>query len=538
MKQSVGAYGLFNSYNSIGGTKNKFSYFGYFHHRSADGWRNNSDYKWNTGFASVVYKASERLTISAEFTRMQFLLHLSAGLTDSMFNDNPRKSVRERNWFRVNWNIPSVKIGYKISPTSEISVITYMLLSSRKSVENTKTVNIIADTGYRDIRNDHYHNFGTEVRYLKHYSFSKHVTGILSGGIRYYKGRTSREQGLGTNGRDPNFSFLHPTRLEYSDYIFRNNNVALFAENVIKIGKLSVVPGIRFEYIKFIADGYFNSSGTLIYEKGISSSRRFPLFGVGFEYKLRPLIDIYANFTQGYRAANFNDIRITSPNLVIDPDLKDSHGNNFDLGIRGKWKSFLSFDVSVFYLAYNDRIGIVTRKRPDNTTYQISTNIASSRNIGLETFLELELMKAFKLVSKNRVFLYASYSNIDAQYIKSENDFLKNNTVEFVPQNILRTGLTFKSPVFSSTINYSSVSKQYSDANNTVASVTGNNGIVPGYNVIDWSSELTHGNYKLGLSLNNITNNKYFTRRSTSYPGPGLIPAEPVTFLVSLTMKL
>jgi Fe(3+) dicitrate transport protein len=539
MKQSVGSYGLFNSYNSIGGTKNKWSYFGYFHHRTADGWRENSDYKWNTGFASVSYKASEKLTIGAEYTRMEFLLHLSAGVTDSMYKVNARASVRERNWFRVNWNIPSLKIEYKINESARFSIVSYMLLSSRKSIENTKPVNIIADTGYRDIRVDHYQNFGTEARFLQEYKFSSKASGVFAGGVRFYKGRTMRGQGLGTKEREPDFTFLHPDNLEYSDYTFRNLNVALFAENIFRIGNLSIIPGIRFENIKFLADGYFNSSAMVrTEEKDITSKRKFPLMGVGLEYKLNKSVNIYANYTEGYRSANFNDIRITSPNLEIDPDLKDSRGYNVDLGIRGKYRNYFNFDINGFRLEYNDRIGIVTRTRPDGSTYSISTNIANSRNTGVETFAELNLMKALRPETKQNLLLFVSYSYIDAKYVRSEKDILKGKKVETAPNNILRSGVTYKIPRLSTTLNYSYISEQFSDANNTVFSATGSNGIVPAYYVMDWSTKVTFNAMSIGISINNFTNNKYFTRRATSYPGPGIIPAEPRTFLVSAEIKI
>ncbi len=539
MKQSVGSYGLFSSYNSIGGTKNKWRYFGYFNHRSGDGWRENSDYKWNTGYGSIYYKANEKLEIGFEYTRMDFLLHLSAGITDSIFQIDAKKSVRERNWFKVSWNIPAVKLDYKISTNSRLTFTSFMLLATRSSIENTKPVNIIADTGYRDIRVDHYKNFGAEVRYLNECNLSDKISGAMAGGIRFYQGRTLRGQGKGSAAEGPDYTFNHPDNLEYSDYNFRNVNVAAFVENVFRFGKFSVVPGIRYEYIKFLADGYFNSSAMVrTDEKGLNSQRQFPLVGVGAEYKMSRVFSLYSNYTQGFRSANFNDIRINIPNLVIDPNLKDSKGYNIDLGIRGKYKNFLSFDINGFYLGYNDRIGLVTRTRADNSTYSFSTNIANSRNIGIESFGEIDFMRAFKGNAKINLSLFVSYSYIKAAYTKSEKDILKGKKVETVPSDILRTGITFKVPNFSSTINYSYIGKQFSDANNTLFTATGSNGIVPAYQVMDWSTKYSFNIYRIGLSVNNLTNNKYFTRRAVSYPGPGLIPADPATFLISFEVKL
>src|SRR5690606_15801742 len=100
------------------------------------------------------------------------------------------------------------------------------------------------------------------------------------------------------------------------------------------------------------------------------------------------------------------------------------------------------------------------------------------------------------------------------------------------------SGVTFQFRDFSSTLNYSFVDKQFSDANNTKKSTTGNNGIIPSYEVVDWSSSYKFNNFKFSLSVNNLFNRKYFTRRATSYPGPGLIPSEPRTVTVSLSVKI
>ena len=49
-QQTVGSYGLFNTYNAIGGTYKKLSYYGFLHHRAAEGWRKNSEYTIYTGY--------------------------------------------------------------------------------------------------------------------------------------------------------------------------------------------------------------------------------------------------------------------------------------------------------------------------------------------------------------------------------------------------------------------------------------------------------------------------------------------------------
>ncbi len=537
--QTVGSYGLFSSYNSVGGQNKKLSYFGYFYRRSANAWRENADYNWKSGYGLISYRLNKKLSIDAEFTTMNSLLHLAAGLSELQYLANHRQSVRERNWFNIKWNIPALTLKYKISEKTNLTIVNSLLIGWRNSIENIKPVDITADTGYRDMRKDNYLNLSIEARLTTKFRLIAGQESVLAVGFRYYNGRTNREQGRGTNESVPDFAFINPGKLEYNSYTFRTTNFAVFAESIIRLSKrTSLIPGIRYENIKLTADGYYNSAGTLIYEKNLVSKRNFPLFGIGFEHKVNSSLNIYANVTQGYRAANFNDIRITEPNLVIDSNLKDSKGCNMDIGAKFKYRNIISAELTLFYLIYKDRIGVVSRVRPDNSQYLFSTNVASSANKGIEFFAEVNLMKGFNKNAKSDLFLFTAYAYTRSIYVSSDKDYLKSKLVEYSPEHIFRSGLTYKINAFSATFNGTYVSKQFSNASNTVTSSNGNNGIIPAYHVFDLSAGYTFSKFRIEGSANNFTNNKYFTRRATSYPGPGIIPAEPRVYSVSLKIKI
>ncbi|WP_204324955.1 hypothetical protein, partial [Stenotrophomonas maltophilia] len=59
-QQTVGSNGLFNSYNAIGGKKGNIHYYTFFDHRNADGWRANSRYFTNAGYATVSYQVTPK----------------------------------------------------------------------------------------------------------------------------------------------------------------------------------------------------------------------------------------------------------------------------------------------------------------------------------------------------------------------------------------------------------------------------------------------------------------------------------------------
>ena len=149
------------------------------------------------------------------------------------------------------------------------------------------------------------------ARYLHRYQLAGH-DGVLLLGTRYYQGNTHSIQGFGPAGRGPDFRFVDPDRFSstrnYSDYRFPNKNVAVFAENIFYLSeKVSITPGVRYEYIRTQADGvldaiFRDNAGNIITTKRQDerriSQRGFLLGGLGLSYKPNERRELYANFSQ------------------------------------------------------------------------------------------------------------------------------------------------------------------------------------------------------------------------------------------------
>ena len=80
---------------------------------------------------------------------------------------------------------------------------------------------------------------------------------------------------------------------------------------------------------------------------------------------------------------------------------------------------------------------------------------------------------------------------------------------------------------FAGTLQVSHVSGVFSDAGNTRFQADGLQGWIPSYVVWDLtgSVRVARGTW-LDVSVNNLFDRAYFTRRATGYPGPGIIPAD------------
>jgi Fe(3+) dicitrate transport protein len=269
------------------------------------------------------------------------------------------------------------------------------------------------------------------------------------------------------------------------------------------------------------------------------SIRRFPLLGIGISYRPTLQTEAYGNYSQNYRAINFNDLRVFNPNIEVDEYLKDENGYNADMGFRGQIRDFLNVDVSAFLLSYNDRIGsVLQRDEATSRIYRYRTNIAKSRHIGLETFWELDFLKLFKgSASKTGLSLFSNITALQARYISADKRF-DGKYVELAPAMIIRSGLTFKRDLFSATLQYSYTSKQFSDASNAILTPTAIEGEIPAYSVLDWSAKYDYKFLTFAAGINNLTNSMYFTRRAITYPGPGIIPADGRNLYLSVGVRL
>ncbi len=140
-----------------------------------------------------------------------------------------RQSFRDRNWFKVNWNLGAVLMEYKFSDRTKLDMKTFGLLAGRDALGDLNPIHRPVDE-YRKLIQDTFRNFGNETRLIHHYSIQGEPAVFLAG-MRYYQGLTHKMQGSAGSGSDPNFHFLNSDSL-FSDHLFPNRNLAFFAENI------------------------------------------------------------------------------------------------------------------------------------------------------------------------------------------------------------------------------------------------------------------------------------------------------------------
>ncbi|MDT0608237.1 TonB-dependent receptor domain-containing protein [Croceitalea rosinachiae] len=558
-RQTIGSNGLFTSFNSIGGTVGKFSYYNYFNYKEGDGFRPNSSFNARNYHGHFHYQISDKTKISFEATILDYLTQQPGGLTDAQFDEDPTFSNRERNWFDIDWNLAALRLDHRFSNKTDFSLNLFALDASRKALGfRQNRVDIIDDGNERELLVDDFQNWGAEARLLSRYQIGGKDAVFLIGS-KYYQAYNQQRQGAGPATADADFRFVDeefPAFPRKSKYRFPNLNIAVFGENVFNLtDKFSITPGFRFEYIKTSAVGNFtevftdlagNVIETRVNEEDRDLERSFVLLGLGASYKFNKSVELYGNISQNYRSVTFNDLRIINPSQAISEDLEDEEGFTADLGVRGRFRDFFSYDASTFLLYYDNRISrnIVT-VNDQNRVINLTDNAGTAVIYGLEVLGNWNLKETFFSSLEDVKFnVFTNIALTDSEYTESDINNVEGKKVEHIPSVNFRSGLNLGYKDFLASFQYTYLSKQFNDPQNSppfpdaTAPGAGIIGELPAYTILDLSLSYSYKKWKLEAGVNNLLDESYFTRRANGYPGPGIIPADSRTFYTTIQVKL
>lgn len=556
-RQTIGSFGLFNTFNAIGGSAGKWSYHGYIHYRKGEGWRDNSAFRIGTGHFNAAYSFRENIRLSAEITRSNYIAQQAGGVTDAQFALDARQSSRQRNWFSAPWTLYAAHLDWQLSTHTQWQTCLFGLDGQRNSIGfiadilTKDTINRLTEQyNARQLDRFHFKNIGLESRLLHSYTLwgQEHA---LSAGVRIFKGGQQRQQrGRGDGGTQYN---LHLQAPQYPfDMSFDTRNYAVFAENLLRYGRFALVPGVRYESISSHSQGRINTlaNGTSVVATPQTRVRHLLLAGIGTEVHLYEHTEIYANVCNAYRPVMHADLVPAATSDVIDPALKDARTLTTDLGVRGQWHKWLRFDLNVFYLRHTRRIGVLNQLHTDGNTYLFRTNLGQSASYGTEMYAEIYPFKAFSFPSQaGECSLFAALSWTRARYGEFKVSTLKNgqvtyanlagHAVEYAPAYIHRMGCSYQIKGFSTTFTVSKVAGVFTDANNTkIPTANGQAGWLAGYTLLDWSATVRlHKHWGLAFGLNNLADVRYATRRASGYPGPGLLPGDGRSAYATITLN-
>ena len=534
VEQTAASYGALTTFAGVSGGTTRLTYSAYAQARRQDGWRQNSQMTQGLGTFRLGWQATPALAIRTEWTMFRNRLQMPGGLDAAQFNADAQSSGRARNWLESPWNLGSVTLDWRLSPSVRLTNQTSGTHAARSLVWFADAPPGVADAkddagqfGAREVEAEQFRNVTNETRLLSTFMMRGRPQ-TLAIGTRLFTGALRRlEGGVGSNGSD--FDLRTVNNHYDKDFTFRTSNAALFAEQLFRItDRWSATPGARVEWLRSSGGAVISDSASTL----PAITRRFALLGITSQYQLTPDINLYGNIGQAYRPIEYSFLVPFGAVSRVSSTLKDPRGVTSDLGLRGTVSGVVTFDLSGFWMTYNNRIGLLSGIDPNGAAYTERANVANSLHRGVETYIDIRPGRLLALPKAWGDFdLYNSFSYVDATY---RTGAFAGNRVEYAPKFLNRFGVIWSKQRFSTTVQSTTVSDQFGDANNTRVSFNPVVGLVPAYQVIDWSAKINIARFSLSGGVNNLRDAHYFTRRADEYPGPGILPALGRSFYLSI----
>ena len=574
--QFGGSFGTYSTYTAVGThqetSRGSFSGYGFVNFRRGSGWRAHSDFTQGTGHAGVAWEtrpsaSGHRQRFSLGVTHMDYRLAQAGGLSEAQWAADAQQSRRARDWFSAPWTVPTFTWEGWLGSRTAITTTAFGTLGERNSV-GVIVSPLTTDNGAlpRRVDRDRYRNAGAEVRVVHGFTVNGRPAALASG-VRVSRGLTWRDRGRGTDGDALSLAFVNDRTLALT---FDTRNAAAFSEVAFEVfDGVSLAPGVRLESVGMRAGGSFSGATSTFLPSGARrnvsdrSHERVPLLGIGASvtrWQRTAGLELYGNVAEAWRPVLFSE-RFPNDLVAVDPTMRAARGITSDVGVRGRaLGGRLTYDLSGFHLVYDDRIGTLNRAALGSDSLRfpagLRTNVGRSLHRGLEMFAELDATsylaglvgrEAPRPAAGGRTSIFTSAGRTVATYTRGP---ARGRQVEYSPDWVVRTGLTHRQldtrgERWRGTVQASHVSDVYSDASNTARQADGLQGVIPAYAVWDasWSVRLpgTYGmqgdGLRLELHVNNLFDRRYFTRRASGYPGPGIIPAEPRTLMAGVRLE-
>lgn len=501
-----GTDNLFSSYTAVDGTYGDWGYYGYYNHRSSEGFRNwNSDYRLDGGNVKLVHTISDdtRLIFSVDLYEEEH--GEPGGLTAAAFASTPEMTTKLHDRFRLKRYAASAELQHKIQEDTELSVRAwggyYQRWSKRQNLAPGQAAfGAVPGAATNNIENQQFYTFGVEPRIRHDWEAwgNKHT---LSAGMHFYYCQSPRvdQRGFLADAESGNVFLDSDRETLYG---------SMFAENKFTFGKFSITPGFRLEMIKQDVQtrNFAPASGLFVNEVRKSEMDIQPLFGLGIAYDLGNESSIYANVSQSYRAAVFQESIVAQPGAIAtdaDPGLTWS----YEIGTRGRPVKWLTYDTSVFLIDMDNRFGTVTTAGVTRLT-----SVGRSINYGWDGTLDIDLIGlADRLTGRGEVQrssslnFYVNASILEAELYGGSND---GGSPQYAPDYMIRTGLIYKHGDRVKVGFLGTLVADHNAQDNSNPTFD-----IPSYMTWDLTAEVkVHENFSVMAGLNNVFDESYYAR--------------------------
>lgn len=308
------------------------------------------------------------------------------------------------------------------------------------------------------------------------------------------------------------------------DEIRTGNAISAYANNSLNISKrLLLTAGLRVEnyaYERNILRNSFtiNSVTKVIDTNLMATNHIFSVIpGLGLNFQMNEDMTVFSGVHKGYAPPRIKDAISNSGEVY---QLEAEQSTNFELGVRGKIRKVLHYEVTAFHMDFTNQIIPVSES--SGGTGAGLVNGGATIHQGIESALKLDLSQLFH--SKTKYVLQGAMTFVNAEFkgdrfVKSGTETINvdGKATPYAPKYFHNASFNVELPFgLGFLFNANFVGQQYTDALNTVTpSPDGRNGLISAYQVFDlnvYAKIPKYGMY-VNFGIKNLTDERYITSK-------------------------
>jgi len=285
----------------------------------------------------------------------------------------------------------------------------------------------------------------------------------------------------------------------------KTKTYSAFISDVLDITQnLSVLAALRAD--KFDNEGGVYGSDAV---EGYSQNALSPKFGIVFQ-PVKDRVSLFANYQNSFtNLGAYQSYDVTAPNNLSQKIADLEHANQIEGGVKiNAWQGRLSTTISY----YNILVENVLRTDPNPDAAQLSAQVqdGSQRSKGIEFDLIANPYQGLNVV--------AGFSYNDSKFEESDADVLGRRPTTASSPYQANLWISYHFPENIAKGLGVGVGGNYASDNKILNSVYYGEFTLPAYTIINASAFYDYRNIRLGVKVDNISNQKYWIGYTTANP--------------------
>lgn len=419
---TIGSYNLFKNNLSVLHSDDRFSLGLSYGHLETDWYRDNNTFERDGILLNTSYEINSNNSIGFLLNYIDYTAQIPSSLGETAFNENPRQAA-------FTWNAAK---GYEANKYTLLGV----------SYKHRFSPNLKNTTSIFYTYLDHYEPrpFGILDEFTNGFGFRSSFTGNLllfgayaeySLGTELYKDEFNWGEFNNLYRENNGRGSLQGDRLSKNKE-FRTQLNTFGSLTISLLEKLQVQLGLAINKTHYDFRDLFNPG-----DANRSASRNFKaiaLPSLNLNYRFSKIQTLYANISRGFSNPTLEET--LTPDGVINPDIKQETGMNYELGTQlFLLDKKLNLQVAVYQMDIKNLL--VAQRVGDDQFIGKNAGKTNHKGVELAGSYRIRINPSFTITPFVN-YTFSDHSFVD--FVDGENDF-SGNPLTGVPKHRLNTGV-------------------------------------------------------------------------------------------------